>query len=109
MIPALPGADVRVLLFEDDGMIAQGLQTGLRQSNFAVDWVADGKSADAALQDSVFDVVLLDLGLPQLDGLEVLRAMRQRSNATPVIILTARDEVRNRIAGLDAGADDYIV
>jgi DNA-binding response OmpR family regulator len=100
---------MRVLLVEDDGMIARGLQTALRQSNFAVDWVADGKSADAALQDSVFDVVLLDLGLPQLDGLDVLRAMRQRRNATPVIILTARDEVQNRIAGLDAGADDYIV
>jgi DNA-binding response OmpR family regulator len=100
---------MRVLVVEDDGMIARGLQTALRQSNFAVDWVADGKSADAALQDSVFDVVLLDLGLPQLDGLDVLRAMRQRRNATPVIILTARDEVQNRIAGLDAGADDYIV
>jgi two-component system response regulator QseB len=100
---------MRVLLVEDDGMIAQGLQTALRQSNFAVDWVADGKSADAALQDSVFDVVLLDLGLPQRDGLDVLRAMRQRGNAAPVIILTARDEVQNRIAGLDAGADDYIV
>jgi two-component system, OmpR family, response regulator QseB len=100
---------MRVLLVEDDGMIAQGLQTALRQSNFAVDWVADGKSADAALQDSVFDVVLLDLGLPQRDGLDVLRAMRQRGNAMPVIILTARDEVQNRIAGLDAGADDYIV
>jgi DNA-binding response OmpR family regulator len=100
---------MRVLLVEDDGMIARGLQTALRQSNFAVDWVADGKSADAALQDSVFDVVLLDLGLPQLDGLDVLRAMRQRRCATPVIILTARDEVQNRIAGLDAGADDYIV
>jgi two-component system, OmpR family, response regulator QseB len=100
---------MRVLLVEDDGMIAQGLQTALRQSNFAVDWVADGKSADAALQDSVFDVVLLDLGLPQRDGLDVLRAMRQRGNAAPVIILTARDEVKNRIAGLDAGADDYIV
>jgi two-component system response regulator QseB len=100
---------MRVLLVEDDGMIAQGLQTALRQSNFAVDWVADGKSADAALQDSVFDVVLLDLGLPQRDGLDVLRAMRQRGNPAPVIILTARDEVQNRIAGLDAGADDYIV
>src|SRR5277367_3822317 len=100
---------MRVLLVEDDGMIAQGLQTALRQSGFAVDWVADGKSADAALQDSVFDVVLLDLGLPQRDGLDVLRAMRQRSNGTPVIILTARDEIQNRIAGLDAGADDYIV
>ena len=100
---------MRVLLVEDDGMIAQGLQTALRQSNYAVDWVTDGKSADAALQDSVFDLVLLDLGLPQRDGLDVLRAMRQRGSTTPVIILTARDEVQQRIAGLDAGADDYIV
>jgi len=100
---------MRVLLVEDDGMIAQGLQTALRQANYAVDWVADGKSADAALKDAVFDLVLLDLGLPQRDGLDVLRAMRQRGGATPVIILTARDEVQQRIAGLDAGADDYIV
>jgi len=100
---------MRVLLVEDDGMIAQGLQTALRQGNYAVDWVADGKSADAALRDSVFDLVLLDLGLPQCDGLDVLRAMRQRGGATPVIILTARDEVGQRVAGLDAGADDYIV
>jgi two-component system, OmpR family, response regulator QseB len=100
---------MRVLLVEDDGMIAQGLQTALRQGSYAVDWVADGKSAETALQDSVFDVVLLDLGLPQRDGLHVLRAMRQRGDATPVIILTARDETQQRIAGLDAGADDYIV
>jgi two-component system response regulator QseB len=89
---------MRVLLVEDDGMIAQGLQTALRQNNFAVDWVADGKSADAALQDSVFDVVLLDLGLPQRDGLDVLRAMRQRSNATPVIMARMRSVLR-RAAG----------
>jgi two-component system response regulator QseB len=100
---------MRVLLVEDDGMIAQGLQTALRQGSYAVDWVADGKSAETALQDSVFDVVLLDLGLPQRDGLHVLRAMRQRGDATPVIVLTARDETQQRIAGLDAGADDYIV
>jgi two-component system response regulator QseB len=100
---------MRVLLVEDDGMIAQGLQTALRQGSYAVDWVADGKSAQTALQDSVFDVVLLDLGLPQRDGLHVLRAMRQRGDATPVIILTARDETQQRIGGLDAGADDYIV
>jgi two-component system response regulator QseB len=100
---------MRVLLVEDDGMIAQGLQTALRQGSYAVDWVADGKSAETALQDSVFDVVLLDLGLPQRDGLQVLRAMRRRGDATPVIILTARDETQQRIFGLDAGADDYIV
>jgi DNA-binding response OmpR family regulator len=100
---------MRVLLVEDDGMIAQGLQTALRQAGFAIDWMRDGKSAAAALQAASFDVVLLDLGLPQLDGLSVLRELRKRGDATPVIILTARDEVQNRIAGLDAGADDYMV
>jgi DNA-binding response OmpR family regulator len=100
---------MRVLLAEDDVMIAQGLQTALRQNGFAVDWMRDGKSAAAALQACAFDVVLLDLGLPHCDGVEVLRELRKRGDATPVIILTARDEVQHRIAGLDAGADDYIV
>jgi DNA-binding response OmpR family regulator len=100
---------MRVLLVEDDAMIAQGLQTALRQGGFAVDWVRDGGSAAAALQTSVFDVVLLDLGLPQRDGIDVLRELRRRGDTTPVIILTARDEKQQRIAGLDAGADDYIV
>src|SRR5271168_3496571 len=100
---------MRVLLVEDDGMIAQGLQTALRQAGFAVDWMRDGGSAAAALKTSAFDVVLLDLGLPHRDGIDVLRELRRRGDTTPVIILTARDEVQNRIAGLDAGADDYIV
>jgi two-component system response regulator QseB len=100
---------MRVLLVEDDGMIAQGLQTALRQAGFVVDWLRDGKSAAAALETTRFDVVLLDLGLPHRDGIDVLRALRKRGDATPVIILTARDEIQHRIAGLDAGADDYIV
>src|ERR1700759_5616512 len=100
---------MRVLLVEDDAMIAQGLQTALKQSGYAVDWMRDGKSASSALKDSGFDGVLLDLGLPQRDGLEILRELRKRGNATPVIVLTARDEIQHRIAGLDAGADDYIV
>jgi DNA-binding response OmpR family regulator len=100
---------MRVLLVEDDEMIAQGLQTALRQAAFAVDWMRDGKSAGLALQTSSFDLVLLDLGLPLRDGIDVLRDLRKRGNATPVIILTARDEIQHRIAGLDAGADDYIV
>lgn len=90
-------------------MIAQGVQTALRQSGFAVDWMRDGRSADSALQSSTFDVVLLDLGLPQRDGIDVLRDLRKRGDATPVIILTARDDISHRIAGLDAGADDYVV
>jgi DNA-binding response OmpR family regulator len=100
---------MRVLLVEDDAMIAQGLQTALRQSGFAVDWMRDGKSAAAAWQTDIFDVVLLDLGLPHRDGIDILRDARKRGDATPAIILTARDEIQNRIAGLDAGADDYIV
>jgi len=100
---------MRVLLVEDDEMIAQGLQTALRQGGFAVDWTRDGKSASAALHSSAFDVVLLDLGLPYRDGIDVLRELRKRGDATPVIVLTARDEIQHRIAGLDAGADDYIV
>ncbi|HEY2419564.1 MAG TPA: response regulator [Steroidobacteraceae bacterium] len=100
---------MRVLLVEDDRMIAQGLQTALRQDGYTVDWMADGKSAGAALQSSQFDLVLLDLGLPERDGLTVLRELRRHRNATPVIILTARDELQDRIDGLDAGADDYIV
>ena len=100
---------MRVLIVEDDEMIAQGLQTALRRGGFAVDWMRDGKNAAAALLGSTFDVVLLDLGLPQLDGIDVLRGLRKRGDATPVIILTARDEIQHRVAGLDAGADDYIV
>lgn len=100
---------MRVLLVEDDTMIAQGLLTGLRQNGFAVDWMQDGCSAAVALHTSSFDLVLLDLGLPHRDGIEVLRELRKRGNSTPVIILTARDEIQDRIAGLDAGADDYIV
>ena len=100
---------MRVLLVEDDGMIAQGLQTALRQAGFAVDWMRDGGSAAAALKTSAFDVMLLDLGLPHRDGIDVLRELRKRGDKTPVIILTARDEIQHRIAGLDAGADDYVV
>ncbi len=90
-------------------MIAQGLLTGLRQNGFAVDWMPDGRRAAVALLTSCFDLVLLDLGLPHRDGIEVLRELRKRGNSTPVIILTARDEIQDRISGLDAGADDYIV
>jgi two-component system, OmpR family, response regulator QseB len=100
---------MRVLVVEDDRMIAKGLHTALRQDGYAVDGVSDGRSASEALRSSKFDLVLLDLGLPERDGLAVLREMRGRGDATPVIIVTARDDVQNRIEGLDAGADDYIV
>ena len=100
---------MRILLVEDDRMIGAGLRAALRQGGHAVDWVTDGRAADGALATEAFDLVLLDLGLPQLDGLEVLRALRGRGNDTPVIVLTARDALANRVAGLDAGADDYLV
>jgi two-component system, OmpR family, response regulator len=100
---------MRVLLVEDDQMIAQGLSTALRQDGYTVDWMRDGNSASVALRTERFDLVLLDLGLPGRDGLTVLRELRRRKDATPVLILTARDELRDRVAGLDAGADDYIV
>ena len=100
---------MRVLLVEDDPMIAKGLQTALRQDGYAVDGVSDGRRAAEALRTERFDIVLLDLGLPGRDGLEVLRELRGRGDSTPVIIVTARDDIRNRIEGLDAGADDYII
>jgi DNA-binding response OmpR family regulator len=100
---------MRVLVVEDDRMIAKGLHTALRQDGYAVDGVSDGRSASEALRGSKFDLVLLDLGLPERDGLEVLRDLRRRGDATPVIIVTARDDIETRIEGLDAGADDYIV
>ena len=90
-------------------MIAKGLHTALKQDGYAVDGVSDGASAAAALRSSRFDLVLLDLGLPERDGLDVLRELRSRGDATPVIIVTARDDVQSRIQGLDAGADDYII
>jgi two-component system response regulator QseB len=100
---------MRILLIEDDVMIAQGLETALRQMGGVVDWIRDGARAAEALSAAGFDLVLLDLGLPNRDGISILREFRQRGDATPVIILTARDEIQNRVAGLDAGADDYVV
>jgi two-component system response regulator QseB len=100
---------MRVLLVEDDPMIAKGLQTALRQDGYAVDGLSDGRRAAEALRTESFDIVLLDLGLPGRDGLDVLRELRGRGDSTPVIIVTARDDTRNRIEGLDAGADDYII
>jgi DNA-binding response OmpR family regulator len=100
---------MRILLVEDDRMIGESIRTALRQDGSAVDWVRDGGSAESTLATEEFDLVLLDLGLPQRDGLEVLQAMRSRHDQTPVIVLTARDALADRVAGLDAGADDYLV
>ncbi len=100
---------MRFLLVEDDRMIGDSLRTALRMEGHAVDWVRDAAAAEATLASEAFDLVLLDLGLPQGDGLQVLRTLRARGNATPVIVLTARDGPGDRVAGLDAGADDYLV
>lgn len=100
---------MRILLVEDDRMIGESVRTSLRQEGYAVDWVRNGQVAETALSTEHFDLVLLDLGLPGKDGLEVLRWIRARKSITPVIIITARDDVEDRVKGLDAGADDYVV
>jgi len=100
---------MRVLLVEDDPMVGEAVRKGLRLDGFAIDWVQDGKSADAALRNEDYAMLLLDLGLPQKDGLAVLRTLRERGGTLPVLITTARDAVSDRVAGLDAGADDYLI
>lgn len=99
---------MRVLLIEDDTMLADGLVRSLRQSGYAVDWTADGEEAEAILRTQAFDLVILDLTLPNMDGLEILRSLRARHVPVPVLITTARSEVDDRIKGLDLGADDYL-
>ena len=100
---------MRLLLVEDDTMIGEAVLDLLRCEHYAVDWVKDGAMADTALGTQKYDLVLLDLGLPRRDGIEVLRALRARRETVPVLIATARDAVGDRVAGLDAGADDYVV
>ncbi len=100
---------MRILLVEDDLQLGDGLTVGLRQSGFAVDWVRDGEVADLALKTETFDLLVLDLGLPRLGGMEVLKRLRGRSQMLPVLVLTARDATGDKVAGLDAGADDYLV
>jgi two-component system response regulator QseB len=100
---------MRVLLVEDDPMIGGAVRAGLADAGFTVDWVTDGRAAQLALADGGHDVAVLDLGLPRQDGMAVLAAARAAGNRTPVLIATARDGVADRIAGLDAGADDYVV
>ena len=100
---------MRLLLAEDDAMIGAAVLRGLRQDGFTIDWVRDGRAAELALADGVHEVLLLDLGLPRKQGLDVLAAMRRRGDARPVLIITARDAIADRVAGLDAGADDYVV
>ncbi len=100
---------MRILLVEDDPMIGEAVSVALKDAAYAVDWVKDGATANQVLGDQEHQSVLLDLGLPKRDGLEVLRLLRQTHDSVPVIIITARDRVEDRIRGLDYGADDYLV
>jgi len=100
---------MRLLVVEDDPMIGESMQRGLKKSGLAVDWVRDGKSAELALGNGVYDLMILDLGLPHKGGLELLSQLRQQGNDLPVLIVTARDAVDDKVAGLNCGADDYLV
>ncbi|MBS0325240.1 MAG: response regulator [Proteobacteria bacterium] len=100
---------MRILLVEDDPILGNGIEVGLKQAGFAVDWAQDGRSAQLALETTAYELVVLDLGLPRVTGMDLLRQLRTRGSDVPVLVLTARDTVRDRVAGLDAGADDYLV
>jgi len=100
---------MRILVVEDDPLLGDGIQAGLAQAGFGVDWVKDGVAGEVALKTGSHAAVVLDLGLPRLAGLDLLRRMRSGGNKTPVLVLTARDAIDDRIKGLDSGADDYVV
>ncbi len=100
---------MRVLLVEDDALLGDGVRAGLKQAGFAVDWTQDGQAAKLALETEEYTVVVLDLGLPKLSGTELLKWLRGRETKVPVLILTAHDTVADRVAGLNAGADDYLI
>ena len=100
---------MRVLLVEDDPMIGRAVVRGLHDGGYAADWVRDGAEAELALANGVYDLALLDLGLPRRDGLEILKAVRGSGKDLPVVVITARDALEERIRGLDSGADDYLV
>ncbi|AMN48049.1 transcriptional regulator [Steroidobacter denitrificans] len=100
---------MRLLLVEDDPILGNGIEAGLKQAGFTVDWARDGRSAQLALGTTAYELVVLDLGLPRVTGLDLLRQLRARGNDLPVLVLTARDTVRDRVTGLEAGADDYLI
>ncbi len=100
---------MRVLLVEDDPLLGDGVRAGLKQSGFAVDWVTDGQMAQHALGSEEYSLMVLDIGLPKISGLDLLKWLRQRGSNLPVLMLTARDTVADRVGGLDSGADDYLV
>ena len=100
---------MRLLLAEDDSLLGDGIRTGLSQEGYTVDWVQDGLAADIALKTESYELMVLDLGLPKMTGIEILKKLRLRKDDLPVLILTARDTVDDRVEGLDAGADDYLI
>ncbi len=100
---------MRVLVVEDDEMLGDGLKTGLKQEGYTVDWLKDGNAADTALKSNSFDLVVLDIGLPNLSGIDILKRLRKRGDQTPVLILTAHWTLSDKVEGLDSGADDYLV
>ncbi len=100
---------MRILLVEDDALLGNGLYAGLRRDDNIVDWVKNGETALLAIKETQFDCIILDLGLPKISGLEVLRHLRGSNNSVPVLILTAQADISDRVKGLDAGADDYLV
>jgi DNA-binding response OmpR family regulator len=100
---------MKLLLVEDDALLGDGVRAGLKQAGFAVDWAQDGLAAKVALESEEYDLLLLDLGLPKLSGMDLLKLVRAKRASLPVLILTARDTVADRVAGLNAGADDYLV
>lgn len=100
---------MRVLLVEDDALLGDGIKVGLKQSGYTVDWTTDGHAAKLALETEDYALIVLDLGLPKLSGMELLKWLRGSNRKLPVLILTARDTVSDRVAGLDAGADDYLI
>lgn len=100
---------MRLLLVEDDESLGDAVKTGLTQFGYIVDWLKDGEAARGALKTEAFELIILDLGLPKLSGINLLQSIRHDGNATPVIILTARESVESRVKGLDCGADDYII
>ncbi|ASF44714.1 response regulator [Methylovulum psychrotolerans] len=100
---------MRLLLVEDDEILGDGLVAGLTMEGYAVDWLTNGKLADEALKLNSYELIVLDLNLPDMDGLSILRALRSRKDETPVMVLTARDTVPDRVLGLDSGADDFVI
>jgi two-component system, OmpR family, response regulator len=100
---------MRVLVVEDDEMIGRAVVAGLQNGGYTVDWVVDGQDAELALANQVYDLALLDLGLPRRNGLDILKGLRRSGSELPVVVITARDAIADRVSGLDNGADDYLV